>query len=65
MTDNYVMLDFAKERLQFWQRELQSAFRDANEERAVACDQIIAEYALLIRKVMQHLHTSVDEQSSE
>ena len=55
MTANYVLLNIAKDRLQFWQQQLQAAFRDGNKERAAACEQIIAEYALLIREAMQHL----------
>lgn len=65
MTANSVVLNVAKDRLQFWQGQLQAAFRDGNKERAAACEQIIAEYALLIREVMQHLRGSMPEQPSE
>ena len=44
MMPNYVLLEIAQLRLQFWQRQLQTAFRDDNGERAAVCESIIAEY---------------------
>lgn len=65
MTANYVLLNIARDRLEFWQRQLQASFRDGDPQRAASCEQIIAEYALLIREVMQHLHKSAPEEASE
>lgn len=65
MTANYVLLNIAKDRLEFWQQQLQASFRDGNQQRTVACEQIIAEYALLIREVMDHLRKSLPEQPSD
>jgi hypothetical protein len=48
MSDKYVLLEVAQFRLQFWQSQLQSAFRDDNRERVAACEGIIAEYAVLV-----------------
>jgi len=61
MTANYVLLNIARDRLEFWQRQLQASFRHGNQQRADACEQVIAEYALLIREMMQHIGKSMPE----
>ena len=43
---NYALLNIAEERLEFWQGQLQAAFRDGNDKRAVECERMISEYAL-------------------
>jgi len=65
MTANYVLLNIAKDRLEFWQQQLQASFRDGNQQRATACEQIVAEYAMLIREVAQHRRKSLPEQPSD
>ena len=52
---NYVLLNIAEKRLAFWHSELQAAFRDGNEERAVECEGMISEYALLTSEAMKYL----------
>jgi hypothetical protein len=65
MTSNYVLMNITKDRLEFWQRQLQASFRENDEQRAAACEQMIAEYSLLMREVMQQLRKSLPEQTSE
>ena len=55
VTTNSVLLSITTDRLQFWQGQLQAAFRDGNEERAATCGHIIEEYQLLISELMKQL----------
>ena len=55
---DYVLLSITMDRLHFWQHQLQAAFRDGNEERAVTCEHIIAEYRLLIAELIKQLPKS-------
>jgi hypothetical protein len=47
MNATYLMLGVANERVQFWQDELQAAFRTGNTARAFERDRLIEEYGLL------------------
>jgi hypothetical protein len=58
MTINSVLLGITQDRLHFWQRQLHTAFRDGNEERAITCEHHVAEYGLLIAEVMKQLRLS-------
>jgi hypothetical protein len=55
MIPNHVLMRVATDRLHFWQRRLQAAFRDNDRELAGTCENIIAEYALLIDEVRKTL----------
>ena len=55
MTTNHVLLEIAHLRLQFWQRQLQSAFREDNGEQAAVCERILAEYGLLVGECVKQL----------
>ena len=55
VTTSSVLLSITTDRLQFWQGQLQTAFRDGSEERAAICGHIIAEYQLLISELMKQL----------
>jgi hypothetical protein len=62
MPANYALLNIAEERLAFWQGQLQAAFRNGNEKRAIECERMISEYAALTSEVMEHLRRSLAEE---
>jgi hypothetical protein len=58
MTMNSVLLSITQDRLHFWQRQLQAAFRDGDEKRAATCEHIVAEYGLVLAEMMKQLRLS-------
>ena len=62
MNATYLMLGIANNRLQFWQDQLQAAFRAGNVQRAAECDHLIEEYGLLASEVLTKLR-SVDHET--
>jgi len=55
MNTTYLMLGIANDRIQFWQNELQAAFRSGNTARAAECDRLIEEYGLLTTQALTAL----------
>jgi hypothetical protein len=65
MNATYLMLDIANNRVQFWQDELQAAFRTGNTARAAECDRLIEEYGLLTSQALTALRTFVDNGAAQ
>ncbi|MGZ8264004.1 MAG: hypothetical protein ACXW2I_07360 [Burkholderiales bacterium] len=55
MIANNLMLQSATNRLQFWQDQLQTAFRAGDSEPAAECTRFIEEYGLLIAEAAERL----------
>ena len=65
MNATYLMLDIANDRIQFWQDELQAAFRSGNTARAAECDRLIEEYGLLTSQALTALRTFADRGAAQ
>lgn len=50
MNPSTVLLHIAEQRLQYWQHQLQAAFRTGNAEQALVSELLISEYEILIRE---------------
>ena len=65
MNTTYLMLGIATDRIQFWQDELQTAFRTGNTSRAAECDRLIEEYGLLTSQALTALRTFGDRGAAQ
>jgi hypothetical protein len=65
MNTTYLMLGIANDRIQFWQDELQTAFRTGNTARAAECDRLIEEYGLLTSQALTVLRTLADRGAAQ
>ena len=65
MNTTYLMLGIANDRIQFWQDELQAAFRSGNTARAAECDRLIEEYGLLTNQALTVLRTFADRGAAQ
>ena len=65
MNTTYLMLGIATDRIQFWQDELQTAFRTGNTSRAAECDRLIEEYGLLTNQALTVLRTFADRGAAQ
>ena len=53
MVPNSSLLQVAAQRIEFWQDQLQAAFRCGNAERAAECVRVLDEYRLLTEESLQ------------